>query len=346
VDHERRHTGGVSAVTFAAVIALAVACGGNTGNKRDTTPLPAPPVIATTSGAPSSAPTSTSTPTSTPTTKASKPGARPAGTPHRKGSVLYVTPHVMLVMLENKGYAATLGSCFADPYLCGLGARYASVVGWTGVGHPSLPNYLAVTTGSMQGCTSDTCSGNYTPSLGGQLNTARIPWVAWMESMPSACATTDSNPYVWHHNPFVREGDSQCSAHDVNYPGASQAVATLTGGAAPEFVWITPNINNDMHSGSVQAGDAWLKANIAPVLASSWFTGADSTVIITMDEGDPGNTNAIPQVIISNNSIGHGNVSIVGNLYGTLRTIEQEFGLPLLGNAQNPSNGDLYGYFG
>ncbi len=253
-------------------------------------------------------------------------------------------PHVMVVMLENKGYAATLGSCGADPYLCGLGAQYASVTGWTGVSHPSEPNYLAVTTGSTQGCSSDTCKGNYTPSLGGQLNTAGIPWVGWMESMPKNCDTSDAGNYVWHHDPFVREGDSTCSTKDVPYPGASGAVTALDGSNAPDFVWISPNIVDDMHSGSVTAGDNWLKANVAPILASSWFTNFDSTVVITMDEGDPGCCNAIPNVIISNNAKGVGNVSKPGNLYGTLRTVEEAFGLPLLGSAA--SGTDLSSLFG
>ena len=117
------------------------------------------------------------------------------------------TPHVLVVLLENKGYVATLGSCAADPYYCGLGSQYASVTGWSGISHPSLPNYLAVTTGSTQGCSTDTCKGDYTPSLGGQLNAAGIPWVAWAESMPAACDLSDAKPYVWHHNPFTHESD-------------------------------------------------------------------------------------------------------------------------------------------
>ena len=255
-------------------------------------------------------------------------------------------PHVMVVMLENKGYAATLGTCSADPYYCGLGAQYASVTGWTGVSHPSLPNYLAVTTGSTQGCTVDTCKGNYTPSLGGQLNTAGIPWVAWAESMPTACDTGNALPYVRHHNPFTYESDSACSTHDVTYPGASGAVAALDGSNAPDFVWVTPNDTDNMHTGTVQQGDAWLKANIAPVLNSSWFTGGNATVIITMDEGDAGTTNAIPSVVISSNARGQGNVAIAGSLYGTLRSIEKAYGLPLLGAAGQSSSGDLSPLFG
>src|SRR5579864_3664159 len=70
-------------------------------------------------------------------------------------------PHVLVVMLENQGYGATLGSCGSDPYLCSLASSYASDTSWYGVTHPSLPNYLTATTGSTQGCASDTCFGPF-----------------------------------------------------------------------------------------------------------------------------------------------------------------------------------------
>lgn len=258
-------------------------------------------------------------------------------------------------MLENKGYAATLGSCSADPYLCSLGAQYASVVGWAGVSHPSEPNYLAVTMGGTQGCGSDTCFQTLgAPSLGGQLSAAGIPWRAYMESMPSPCFTGQwaggsgsSALYGEKHDPFVVVGDvlrNGCAQHVLPYPGAAGLTAALASPSAPDFVWITPNQLNDMHSGSVTAGDDWLRANIAPVLASSWFTRFNSTVIVTMDEGP--SSNAIPMVVISNNARGRGNLSIAGNHYGTLRSIEAAFGLAPLGAAQNPANGNLVGYFG
>jgi phosphatidylinositol-3-phosphatase len=254
----------------------------------------------------------------------------------------------MVVMLENKGYPATLGTCSADPYLCSLASRYASATDWFGLRHPSLPNYLAATTGSTQGCTSDACTGPYSPSLGGQLNNAGLPWVGWFESMPSACTATDVGAYERHHNPFSYESDSGCAIHDVPYPGVSRAVSILDGANPPDFVWLGPDANHNMHEpATVQAGDAWLQGNIAPILASSWFTQGNATVVITMDEFTGDKTNGgghIPMVIIS--STARGTDTAPGNHYGLLRTIEEVYGLPLLGNAGNAANGDLRRLFG
>ena len=332
------------------VCLLIAACGSNSARVRTATPAPTldfPRALA---------PTSSPTPTPTSSVPPSlKPTPRSTATPRRRNAPPPARPHVLLIMLENKGYAATLGSCSADPYLCSVASSNASVVGWTGVGHPSEPNYLAATSGSTQGCTGDTCFTPYTaPSLGGQLSAAGIPWTAYMESMPSACYTGQWSGgtgagalYGEKHNPFVIFNDvlnKGCASHVLPYPGASGLTAALNGANAPDFVWVTPNQLNDMHSGSVQAGDAWLKANIAPVLASPWFTGGNSTVIVTMDEGPSGN--AIPLVIVSRNASGKGNVSQAGNHYGTLRSIEEDFGLSLLGAAQSLAAGDVARYFG
>jgi phosphatidylinositol-3-phosphatase len=260
------------------------------------------------------------------------------------------TPHVMVVMLENAGYPATLGSCTVDPYLCSLANSYASATNWYGVRHPSLPNYLAATTGSTQACTSDGCLGPYAPSLGGQLNSAGIPWVAWLESMPSACATSGTKAYDRAHNPFSYESDINCAAQDVPYPGVSGAVNVLSGSSAPAFVWLGPDETHNMHPpATVAAGDAWLNANIAPILASPWYTNGNATVIITMDEFTGDKTNGgghVPMVVISNAASGKGAFAATGNHYGTVRTVEEAYGLGYLGAASDPANGDLHALFG
>ena len=255
----------------------------------------------------------------------------------------------MVIMEENKGYAATLGSCSSDPYFCSLASTYASFTSWAGVSHPSLPNYLAFDSGSVQGQSTDctTCGPFSGTDLGGQLSAAGIPWTAYMESMPSPCYTGGSSGgYAKKHDPFMYFSDvigAGCATHVLPYPGGSGMLAALDGSSAPSFVWITPNLMNDMHDGTVPQGDAWLKTNIDPVLTSTWFTNYDSTVIVTMDEG-VGNT--VPMVVISNTAKGHGAIAGGGNHYGALRAIEEEFGLGLLGAASNPANGDPISLFG
>jgi phosphatidylinositol-3-phosphatase len=273
-------------------------------------------------------------------------------------------PHVMVIIEENRGYAATLGSCAADPYFCSLAARYASDTSWYGIAHPSAPNYLAIDSGSTQGVASDCtpdgggCGPFAGPDLGTQLSSAGIPWVAYMESMPAACdRVSSSSAYAEKHDPFMYfagNRGSGCSTHVVPYPGMRGMLHVLDSPNPPDFVWITPNLENDMHDGSVTRGDAWLVANLPAVLASRWLAD-DGTVIVTMDENDgsPSGSSCadahggqVPMVVISARAQGRGRIVIPGDHYGTLRSIEAVFGLRLLGNAARPGNGDLTSLFG
>ena len=297
-----------------------------------------------------------------PATTTVEPMATPTATPAR-GPSGGAIPHILVIMEENHGYATTVGACGTgspDPYLCSLASEYASLTQWYGVEHPSLPNYIDFVSGADHGCTSDTCGGLYTATdLGGQLTAANIPWAAYMESMPSPCFTgATSGEYVRKHNPFIVFADvthaSDCAKVEVPYPGAGGIAAALDATGAPDFVWITPNLLNDMHDGTIQAGDAWLRTNLAPILSSSWFAG-NGTVIITMDENDDqtagsccGDTagGQIPMVVISHTSSGMGQIGLIGDHFGALRSVEEAYGLPLLGAAGDSSNGDISGLFG
>jgi hypothetical protein len=302
---------------------------------------------ASTGSVTSSQPTAPSSPASTGTATA---GAQSA-------------THVMIIVEENRGYAATLGSCPSDPYLCSLASTYASLTAWYGISHPSAPNYLALDSGSTQGVRSDCtpdgggCGPFRSLDLGGQLSSAGIPWVAWMEGMPSPCDRIGgAGEYAEKHNPFLyfnANRGAACATHVVPYPGARAMSAILGSSTPPDFVWITPDLTHDMHDGSVAQGDAWLRANLPAVLASHWFAD-NGTVIITMDENDAASTGGccanaaggrVPMVVVSERARGHGPIATPGDHYSTLRAIEAAFGLRLLGDAASaPGNvGALFG---
>lgn len=299
----------------------------------------------------------------------------PSGAQHQTGSLpstpstlaqspaVHPDPHVMVIMDENRGVAATLGHCSSDPYLCSLAADDASLTSWYAITHPSAPNYLALVSGGTQGITSDCspdgggCGPFNTPDLGGQLTGAGIPWEALMESMPSPCDRVDSaGEYAEKHDPFMYFNDDRgaaCATHIVPYPGADALSVALDSATPPDFIWITPNLIDDMHDGTVAQGDAWLAANLPAVLSSSWFAD-DGTVMITFDENDEapdgsccGNAagGIVPMIVISAKARGRGSIDALGDDYSTLNAIEAAYGLPYLGNA-GPATTSLGALFG
>ena len=230
---------------------------------------------------------------------------------------------VVLILLENHAYDQIVGSPSA-PYLNGtfipggkLFSRYRALT------HPSLPNYLAITSGASQGCTSDACRvGSFTAdNLFHQLQTAGLSWRSWEESMQTPCQARSRGLYVTKHNPAVYYADlaSTCTADDVAYPGAPP-------GSLPSFTFVTPNVCDDMHSCPVASGDAWLKAHVPALRA------AGAEVIVTFDEGVSSDQHILTAEVGPTVAAGSVDASAYTH-YGLLAGLERHFGLPRLGAA-------------
>lgn len=269
------------------------------------------------------------------------------------GNDAAVGPHpIMIIMMENHGYHDIIGDTTDAPYINGLATSYASATMWMDVNHPSLPNYLALTSGSFysdpQDCipTWATPTGDCTfdapdTSLADQLTTAGITWKAYAEDLPSACDTKDAftGNYDVNHVPFfyydhVVQTPAECNAV-VPY---TQLATDLAADALPTFVWITPNLIDDMHDGTIADGDGFLSSLIPMIQATSWYKSGGS-IIVTWDEGET--EEQIVAIVVSQANAGKGAFATAGNHFGTLRGIEETYGLTLLGSAADPSNGDL-----
>src|SRR2546430_13860002 len=85
--------------------------------------------------------------------------------------------------------------------------------------------------------------------------------------MPSPCFVGDSYPYMQKHNPWIyfndiRTNATRCAADVVPY---SQLSSDLANNTVPNFVWITPDMCNDMHDCSIATRDAWLNQHPPPI---------------------------------------------------------------------------------
>ena len=161
--------------------------------------------------------------------------------------------------------------------------------------------------------------------------------------MPSNCEPSDSGDYAARHNPPVYYTSlTNCSANDVPY---TQLAADLASNALPAFSFITPNLINDMHDGTIAQGDAWLSGNLPTILASPEYTSGTTAVFVTFDEGSGGqtgencatNTNDsschVLTIVISPSTPAGATSGTLFNHYSLLATTEQLLGLPALGQA-------------
>lgn len=271
--------------------------------------------------------------------------------------------HVFVIVLENEGADAILGSGGA-PYVKRLAGQYGSAAEYFAVTHPSLPNYIALTSGGTHGLAGSDCSVSATCHVPGsmtniadEIEASGRTWVAYMESMPGPCALADagddsSGAYAVRHDPFVyyddiRDGaNDRCVTHVVPYD-AAELQTRLASGNVPDFVWITPNLCDDGHDSCggdpVAHTDAWLARNVPPILASPAFQ-RNGVLFLTWDEGtsDDGccglasGGGRVAALVVSPLGRPGYQSSVPYDHYSLLRTIEDGWGLRELGDS-NPA---------
>jgi phosphatidylinositol-3-phosphatase len=237
--------------------------------------------------------------------------------------------------MENHSYSQIIGSASA-PYINSLATIYGTATQMFAESHPSLPNYIAMTSGSTQGISDDNNPSSHplnVPNIFQQLGTNSR---SLEESMPSNCLKTNSGNYAVRHNPqaYYTNLGTACSTNDVPLGSTPDLSAA--------FTFITPNVCSDMHSlcggpNSIAQGDTWLKGFIPKILASPQYQAGKLALFITWDEDDSSSTNHIATLVISPTT-SHVSSSTHFTHYSILRTTEELLGLPLIGAAANATS--------
>jgi phospholipase C len=227
---------------------------------------------------------------------------------------------VFLIVMENRSYDQAM----TGAYTAQLAAKYAVATNYHGVSHPSLPNYLALTSGSTWGIVDDGWHPLPAGGLGAQLTAAGISWRAYMEGMSGSC-TRSAYPYALKHDPFPYYG-AACPEQIVPYSLFDQDIT----GTVPNFVWITPDLCHDGHDCSTQVADTWLSETVPKILATSaWKNGG--LLLITWDEGED-SANHVLTLAIHPGTLIHTS-SRAYDHYSLLASVEDRLGLPRLGEA-------------
>lgn len=231
--------------------------------------------------------------------------------------------HIVVVIEENHSYDQVIGSPDM-PYLNLLARNGAIFTKSFGVTHPSLPNYLALFSGSTQGVKDDNYHQFNAPNLGTSLIKAKKTFVSYCQSLPYIGFTGNQfGLYYRKHNPsiqFTNLSKTTCKPF-------SQLPRDFT--KLPSVSFIIPNICKDAHSCNLKTADNWLQTNLCAY--AYWAKTHNSLLIITFDEAFD-NTNRIPTIFFGAH-IKIGKYAQVINHYNILRTIEECFNLPFIGES-------------
>jgi hypothetical protein len=275
--------------------------------------------------------------------------------------------HIFMIMMENTSLS-TLNAAIAAgsaPNLKSLGAMNATASAYHGVAHPSLPNYVALTSGGTQGigcdcqplagqgtCNIATCNlllgdcscAQSVTNLADQIEAAKETWTAFGEGMSTPCNTSDDSTtqYAVRHVPFLYYDDIQtdtarCDAHVVDFSSFDPATA-------PQYTFIAPNLTDDMHdpdpttSVNIPDGDTWIGPEVAKIMASPSYTDGGLIVVLWDEDDDSGGITGtddpVPIYVMSPYAKSGGYVSAVeADHYSLLATIEDGMNLTRLGEA-------------
>jgi phosphatidylinositol-3-phosphatase len=234
--------------------------------------------------------------------------------------------HVVLVIEENRGYEQIMDKLNINSYIHALAMRGVLFTQSYGVAHPSQPNYLALFDGSTHGITNNACPKIFdSDNLATRLIDNGLTFASFAESMPEvgddSCI---SGAYQRKHNPVANwQGTRVAPVLNKRFADFPQDFSQL-----PTISFVIPDQDNDMHDGSFEAADVWLKTRIAPY--ADWAMEHNSLLILTWDEDNYQADNHIVTILVGPMVKPGKSVQRI-NHYSVLRTLLDFYGLPALG---------------
>jgi hypothetical protein len=267
---------------------------------------------------------------------------------------------IFTIVLENHDYAEVVGDTTDAPFLNSLIASYGLATNYMDSGtHPSLPNYLDMTSGDTQYFGLVDLDPKQSPApfsvdnLGNQLQTAGIKWRAYAEGMGSACNLTSSGNYAPKHEPFLYYVDiqsaSSCADTNVDYTSFAADLAAGT----YRYMYIAPDLVDDGHNpvdflgnasdpvGSLTTSDTWCKNEVGKIMASDAYKNG-GVIFITWDEAEGRNSDSkdqVPMIVVSPKIKSAGFKSATAYTHKSyLATVEDILGLTRLATVSSEPN--------
>ncbi len=260
--------------------------------------------------------------------------------------------HVIWILQENQSAKEVVGSRDARYVNETLLAECGLATNFHNVSHPSLPNYLALTSGTVTG---DARHSNCQParcpqpqvSLFEQVQASGREWRQFAQSMDAPCSAKKTWQYEPEHAvPVYYPGlANRCKQWDIPLGAISEGAlrSDIARGVLPAFVFITPDGNHEKGRG----GSEWLSQWLSLLVATPAYRSGDTAIFVTWDEGTGrdrrngetcsdsrhANTAAYPScwvatIVISASTRPKTRSATYFTHYSLLRTTEELLGLP------------------
>lgn len=240
--------------------------------------------------------------------------------------------HVVVVIEENHSFTSVIGNPGA-PYINGLAKRGALFTQSFALAHPSQPNYIMLFCGSNLGVTGNSVPHPLpfsAPNLGAQLIATGLTFCGYSEDLPeTGFDGSMAGKYARKHNPWVNwQGAPSngiprtCNLQFSSWPADLNRLPTVA--------FVIPNLDHDMHDGTIAQADAWLKDKLGAYV--QWASTHNSLLVFTFDEDDFQENQRIPTFFFGP-MVRSGRFTNPITHYDVLRTLEAFYGLPPVGKA-------------
>ncbi len=242
--------------------------------------------------------------------------------------------HIVICILENKGYPQIIDSITIAPYINALASDPMSALFTQSYAleHPSQPNYLDLFSGTNQGVINNNVPASHftTPNLARSLLDAGKTFVSYCEHLPyTGSDTIRSGDYERKHNPVanwmgtgINQVPDTCNQPFTNFPSDFNLLPTVS--------YVIPDQANDMHNGTIQTGDTWIATHLDAYI--QWAKTHNSLFILTFDEDNHAYNNRVA-TIFCGAMVNPGQYSKYMNHYSLLRTIEDMYVLKHAGHS-------------
>ena len=267
--------------------------------------------------------------------------------------------YILNILLENQGFNQTYGSnCPGNcTYITQLANTYGLAENYSAIAHPSLPNYLALTSGGNYdtapfnndcGPLSTGCQVS-APNIIDSIEASGRSWKGYMEDYNGGCTAKGDTYYRNQHNPFLYYTDitssiNRCSRIVDANPGTSGYLALPTALLADlnsilsssNYMWLTPNLCDDGHNlctpinNTVTQVNDYLSQLVPKILSSTLFKSQQVALLITWDESLFKTPNKVTTIWAGNTAKTSYHSSSPYNHYSTVRTLETAWTLPTL----------------
>jgi phosphatidylinositol-3-phosphatase len=211
--------------------------------------------------------------------------------------------HVWMITEENHSYEDVVGNS-QMPYYNQLIDQYGLATQFYSDQHSSLPALMWLVAGAPVTLNNSTVSCDHPDdNVVRELLKKGYSWRSYQSNMPSAgfkgLKGGKGNTYYRRHNPLIDFTDvCPGTGQDKNSVPYSQMAKDFKKGNTVNYAYITPDADEDAHSGTLAAADQWLQDNVPEILARPEFSsGGDGILFIVWDEGTLSSDNRCSETV-------------------------------------------------